>query len=319
MAAQAVNQTWHVLGAGAIGGWLACELQASDCPMTLLHHRDTEPTRRLALSKAASAASNKTSTSFTFKQESVAQESAITALLVCTKAWATEDAVRSVAHRLSENTQVVLLGNGMGLAERVLPLIGDAALVLGSTTAGCLRNDRNTLHLSSAGTTYLGPASADSHPPSWLPLWQRSLTQCHWQPDIRSILLAKTAVNAVINPLTAIHQVKNGALLEPELLCSTEAAIAEVQRLLTAAGETLIANALPSRVNDICQATAQNDSSMKVDLARGNPTEVEWILGWLLTHLVSEPPATPVLQALYDEIQTTEKVKRSASQPEHWS
>jgi hypothetical protein len=32
-----------------------------------------------------------------------------------------------------------------------------------------------------------------------------------------------------------------------------------------------------------------------------------------LTHLVSEPPATPVLQALYDEIQTTEQVRRSAS------
>jgi 2-dehydropantoate 2-reductase len=117
----------------------------------------------------------------------------------------------------------------------------------------------------------------------------------------------------VINPLTAIHQVKNGALLQPELLSSTEAAITEVQRLLTAADETVIANALPGRVNDICQATSENDSSMKVDLARGNPTEVEWILGWLLTHLVSEPPATPVLQALYDEIQTTEKLRRSAS------
>jgi 2-dehydropantoate 2-reductase len=117
----------------------------------------------------------------------------------------------------------------------------------------------------------------------------------------------------VINPLTAIHQVKNGALLKPELLSSTEAAITEVQHLLTAAGETAIANALPSRVKAICQATAENDSSMKVDLTRGDPTEVEWILGWLLTHLVSEPPATPVLQALYDEIQTTEKVSRSAS------
>jgi ketopantoate reductase len=52
---------------------------------------------------------------------------------------------------------------------------------------------------------------------------------------------------------------------------------------------------------------------MKVDLARGNPTEIEWILGWLLTDLVSEPPATPVLQALYDEIQIAEKVRRSAS------
>ena len=313
MAVQAVSQTWHVLGAGAIGGWLACELQTVDCPITLLHHRNTEPTRRLTLSKAASTTPNKAPTSFTFEQESVAQKSAITALLVCTKAWATEDAVRSVAHRLSENTQVVLLGNGMGLAERVLPLIGDATLVLGSTTAGCLRSDRNTLHLSSAGTTYLGSARADANPPSWLPLWQRNLTQCHWQPDIRSILLAKTAVNAVINPLTAIHQVKNGALLQPDLLYRTEAAVTEVQRLLTAAGETAIANTLPSRVKAICQATAQNDSSMKVDLARGNPTEVEWILGWLLTHLVSEPPATPVLQALYDEIQTTEKVRHSAS------
>ena len=308
-----MSQTWHVLGAGAIGGWLACELQTVDCAITLLNHRDTEPTRRLTLSKAASAAPNKAPISFTFEQEPVSQESAISALLVCTKAWATEAAVRSVAHRLSKNTQVVLLGNGMGLAERVLPLIGDAALVLGSTTAGCRRNDRNRLHLSSAGTTYLGPAGADSNPPSWLPLWQRSLTQCHWQPDIRSILLAKTAVNAVINPLTAIHQVKNGALLQPELLSRTEAAITEVQRLLTAADETVIANALPDRVKAICQATAQNDSSMKVDLANGNPTEAEWILGWLLTHLVSEPPATPVLQALYDEIQATEQVRRSAS------
>ena len=308
-----MSQTWHVLGAGAIGGWLACELQTIDCPITLLNHRDTEPTRRLTLSKAASAAPNKAPISFTFEQEPVSQESAISALLVCTKAWATEAAVRSVAHRLSKNTQVVLLGNGMGLAECVLPLIGDAALILGSTTAGCLRSDRNTLHLSSVGTTYLGSAGADSNPPAWLPLWQRSLTQCHWQPDIRSILLAKTAVNAVINPLTAIHQVKNGALLKPQLLSSTEAAITEVQRLLTAAGETAIADALPSRVKAICQATAANDSSMKVDLTRGDPTEVEWILGWLLTHLVTEPPATPVLQALYDEIQATEKVRRSAS------
>ena len=313
MAAPAMSQTWHVLGAGAIGGWLACELQTIDCPITLLNHRDTEPTRRLTLSKAASAAPNKEPISFTFEQEPVSQESAISALLVCTKAWATEAAVRSVAHRLSKNTQVVLLGNGMGLAECVLPLIGDAALILGSTSAGCLRSDRNTLHLSSVGTTYLGPAVADSNPPAWLPLWQRSLTQCHWQLDIRSILLAKTAVNAVINPLTAIHQVKNGALLKPQLLSSTEAAITEVQRLLTAAGETAIADALPSRVKAICQATAANDSSMKVDLTRGDPTEVEWILGWLLTHLVSEPPATPVLQALYDEIQATEKVRRSAS------
>ena len=313
MAVPTVSQTWHVLGAGAIGGWLACELQTVDCAITLLHHRDTEPTRRLTLSKATSATPNKAPISFNFEQESVELESAITALLVCTKAWATEDAVRSVAHRLSEQTQVVLLGNGMGLAERILPLIGDAALVLGSTTAGCFRSDRDTLHLSSAGTTYLGPAGADSQPPAWLPFWQRSLTQCHWQPDIRSILLAKTAVNAVINPLTAIHQVKNGALLKPELLSSTEAAITEVQHLLTAAGETVIANALPSRVKAICQATAENDSSMKVDLTRGDPTEIEWILGWLLTHLVSEPPATPVLQALYDEIQTTEKVRRSAS------
>ena len=313
MAFPAVSPSWHLLGAGAIGGWLACELQAPDCPITLLHHRDTEPTRRLTLSKASSAAPKDASTSFTFEQESVTEASAISTLLVCTKAWATEDAIRSVAHRLSKQTQVVLLGNGMGLAERIIPMIGGAEVLLGSTTAGCLRSDHNTLHLSSAGTTYLGPYRDDSPPPSWLPLWQRSLTQCHWQPDIRSILLAKTAVNAVINPLTAIHQVKNGALLEPELLRSTETAITEVQHLLTAAGETAIANALPGRVREICHATAQNHSSMKVDLARGNPPEIEWILGWLLKNLVSDPPATPALQALYDDIQAIEKKGLSAS------
>ena len=39
-------------------------------------------------------------------------ESSITHLLVCTKAWAVEDALRTVTHRLSSASTVVILCNG---------------------------------------------------------------------------------------------------------------------------------------------------------------------------------------------------------------
>ena len=139
-------------------------------------------------------------------------------------------------------------------------------------------------------------------PPIWLPDWQRGVPDCQWEPDIRSVLLAKVALNAVINPLTAIHGVSNGDLFAPLLREITAQSIEEVQRLLLAAGEAEIAATLPHRVRTVCEMTASNHSSMRVDMENGKQTEIDAIVGWLLTALVADPPATPHLRALYDAV-----------------
>ena len=134
---------------------------------------------------------------------------------VCTKAWAASEAISSVAERLTDQSTVVLLCNGMGLAEHVMPLLKGSTLVLGSTTAGCRKASENQLIQSGEGKTVLGTVNRPCGPPDWLSNWQQGVPAFSWTTDIRSVLLGKVALNAVINPLTALNKVANGALLAP--------------------------------------------------------------------------------------------------------
>ena len=290
-----MSQRWHVLGAGAIGGLFACRLQLGGADVTLLAREDEQPTRELILKSAQEQC-------FEFPQQSLAvSQQPIEHLLVCTKAWAVGEAIEAIAPRLSATSVVVLLCNGMGLAEAVAPLIGEAQLIVGSTTSGCRRSEKDELIVSGEGRTQLGTLDA-SPSPTWLSHWRQGVPDFEWETDIRSVLLAKVALNAVINPLTALHGVTNGELLQPPLQAITENVIKEVQNVLWAADAQEIASALPAQVRAVCSSTGANHSSMRVDLESGKRTEIDAIVGWLLSSLTPHPPATPLLSELYNAV-----------------
>ena len=289
---------WHVLGAGAIGSLFACRLQDAGMHVTLLTRHDASFQRKLKI------ASDPPRT-YHFPQQSITagedHGTPIEQLLVCTKAWAVADALAEITPRLGPDSTVVILCNGMGLAETALPLINGASLVLGSTTAGCRLTD-DELIPAGAGRTDLGGYRAGMAAPAWITHWQISVPECRWQTDIRTILLAKVALNAVINPLTALHRVENGALLSAPLSDDTQQVIAEVQALLVASGAHHTAAELPERVRAVCEQTARNHSSMRVDLDTGRRTEIEAIVGWLLRSAGPRPPETPLLSKAYRAI-----------------
>ena len=290
---------WHILGVGAIGGLFACRLQSGGADVTLLSRDCEEASRELVLKHTISER-------FHFPQQTItSNEDSIEHLLVCTKAWAVESAIKAVAPRLSATSVVVLLCNGMGLAEAVAPLIGEAQLVVGSTTSGCRRSSEGELIVSGDGRTQLG--MLDSSPaPTWLSPWRHGVPEFEWETGIRSVLLGKVALNAVINPLTALHGVTNGNLMQPPLQATTEDVIKEVQSLLCSADDGEIASALPARVRAVCNSTAANHSSMRVDMESGRRTEIDAIVGWLLSSFTPHPPATPILSELYDAVKKRE-------------
>ena len=290
---------WHILGVGAIGGLFACRLQSGGADVTLLSREREKPSRELVLKHTISER-------FHFPQQAITPgEDPIEHLLVCTKAWAVESAIKAVAPRLSATSVVVLLCNGMGLAEAVAPLIGEAQLVVGSTTSGCRRSSEGELIVSGDGRTQLG--MLDSSPaPTWLSPWRQGVPEFEWETGIRSVLLGKVALNAVINPLTALHGVTNGDLMQPPLQAITEDVIKEVQSLLCSADAGEIASALPAQVRAVCDSTAANHSSMRVDLENHRHTEIDAIVGWLLSSLIPHPPATPILSELYDAVKKRE-------------
>ena len=110
-----MSERWHVLGVGAIGGLFACRLQSGGAEVTLLTKKGEQLSRELILNSGQEQR-------FQFPQQNLAiGQEPIEYLLVCTKAWAVESAIEAIAPRLSATSVVVLLCNGMGLAEAVAP------------------------------------------------------------------------------------------------------------------------------------------------------------------------------------------------------
>ncbi|ANB11643.1 2-dehydropantoate 2-reductase PAN5 [Sugiyamaella lignohabitans] len=106
----------------------------------------------------------------------------------------------------------------------------------------------------------------------------------------------KLIVNAAINPLTAIFRCTNGQLLEME---NSEKVLYDIvkescsilkthARATFAEDDLLLVNTQlnPHRmlrvVQDVCRSTANNKSSMLVDVERGNSTELPYINGYLI-------------------------------------
>ncbi|SEN63815.1 2-dehydropantoate 2-reductase [Amphibacillus marinus] len=118
--------------------------------------------------------------------------------------------------------------------------------------------------------------------------------------DGERLLKEKVMINAVINPITAVYQVRNGAILtDPRLHEEAKNLAAEVARVLA-----LNFNEQWQRIVNIASRTSRNDSSMKVDIDQGRCTEVDGILGYLI-NLASSP--IPKIIDYYQAIKEMER------------
>ena len=100
--------------------------------------------------------------------------------------------------------------------------------------------------------------------------------------DIRQRLWQKLAINAVINPLTASHRVRNGELAGPRFRPWIVALVAEIAQIMQAEGVLPPDAGWQAFVDAVIEATAANRSSMLQDVLAGRPTERDAILGPLI-------------------------------------
>jgi 2-dehydropantoate 2-reductase len=206
----------------------------------------------------------------------------ISHLLVTTKAYDVRAAVASVAHLLREGCEVVLLVNGMGLAEKLACDLPHLAINCGTTTEGAYTIAARHIVHAGRGETRVG-RHGRSAPAPWFAAWARAIVPSAWEPEIEAVLWAKLAVNCVINPLTAVHGCRNGELAQrPELSDLVAALCEEVAAISRAAGFGAVANALPASVAGVIAGTADNRSSMLQDVLKGRQTEIDYITGYLL-------------------------------------
>lgn len=234
-------------------------------------------------------------------------------VLVLTKAGRTAQAAAAAAEALAPDGVTVTLQNGLGPADILAQALGAAHVAPGVTMQGASMEGPGLVRHGGAGPTYLAQRPQHSAQLAWLAdLLNRSGLESHLRDDIDGLVWGKLAVNAAINPLTALLAVPNGALLHSgearELL---RAAAREVQAVAVAAGITLPYPDAGLAAEEAAAKTAANRSSMLQDLARGAATEIEAISGAVVGRGLALGLPTPVNMLLYRLVKAREQLAQN--------
>ncbi|EMA48792.1 2-dehydropantoate 2-reductase [Halococcus morrhuae DSM 1307] len=111
-------------------------------------------------------------------------------------------------------------------------------------------------------------------------------------------LWRKLAVNAGINPTTALAGVENGALADDPLHDVASEAAREVARVAQVQGVELAESEAVAALESVVEATARNTSSMAQDVGAGTKTEIDAINGAVVDRADGRVPVNRTLAAL---------------------
>ena len=236
-------------------------------------------------------------------------------LIVSVKAPQTVKAIQRVTHRLTRESTIMFLQNGMGILDEVNEqLFPDEeyrpTYVIGVVTHGLYSNGPFSVEHAGEGTIALGAMPRMSQ---HKPLENENLSEL--SPSARYLMrtmtrtpvfvaigfpptgllqqqLDKLAVNCIINPITAIIDCKNGALLSNMyftrvirlLLAEISIVIQSMPELKNVPNVKMRFDTLRLEriVFSIANKTAENHSSMLQDVRLGRQTEIDYINGYIV-------------------------------------
>ncbi|WP_096779703.1 ketopantoate reductase family protein [Zobellella denitrificans] len=288
---------WTILGAGALGCVMAGLLRGRGEPVSLLLSERHRGHLHPSLDLITLAGRHQLVHTRPLFAEQAGQ---IRRLLVLTKAYQVVPALQAL-RGLPNETPIILLHNGLGVAEQVLALYPQNPLIVGVSSHGAMKEGPWLVRHTGRGETWLGPANPAANAHAGLAdALAGALGQIRWSPDIARLQHRKLAINAVINPLTACHRIRNGQLLEPRFNAVLAQLSEEVHQVMAALGEQEPLEDFRRRLHKVIELTATNYSSMHQDLAHGRPTEIDYITGYVLKHAGHLP--VPVCRQLYNEV-----------------
>lgn len=125
--------------------------------------------------------------------------------------------------------------------------------------------------------------------------------------DWREIVNQKWLANTVINPLTALYRVPNGALLDNEPLRRAMRNVFDEAVRVIDVGDR---EAAWRRLTAICRQTRDNRSSMLQDIEAGRKTEIDAILGEALAVAEARGEKLALIDFLYHSILGLERGRR---------
>jgi len=302
---------WAILGLGSIGSLWAGRFLDKNIPVELLFKNQA----RLEAIKNNGLTIRQNEESVTYHPEDLHTcddpGAPIHNLIITTKAQQTLPALHALARRINTNTILILLQNGMGVAQEIQKQLPHNPLFLGITTEGAYRTTPHTVVYAGKGDTWVG--SANMQKLATFPTLQTINQHCFWDENIHPRLWQKFAINCAINGLTVLFQCKNGELLQNKQAREQMTSIClEVESVLSKKGIQL-PEALQETAFNIAKRTSDNYSSMLQDFRAQRDLELDYLNAYLCREATRLNIETPHNQALVESIKQLTEAQRSES------
>ncbi len=229
-------------------------------------------------------------------------------ILIMVKSRQTERAAQQAQQILALDGLVLTLQNGIGNLEVLTAVLPPHQVALGVTSAGATVVAPGVIRQASWGETHLAQSAETAVSIQQIAtLLQQAAFPTTISDNVDTLVWGKLAINAAINPLTAILQVPNGYLAEDTMARKMmQAAANEVAHVAHAQNIHLPFPDAGQHALAVARATANNHSSMLQDVLRGVPTEIDFICGAVVKYGRKFNVPTPINAQLWAKIRKLE-------------
>lgn len=294
----------QIIGSGAIGSLIAAGAQKNHIPYSLAARAANRLTQRLMnYSGQALWFSDMLSPAEQLSEQDL--------LVLPLKVFQLADAAREWRDKMHPQTPVLLLHNGMGGLESVREVLPKHPIYQATTSHAAMKTNPHEVKHAGFGRTVFGeapdnPGSSARQLEYIFETLSRCLQPVTWHNNITEALWLKLAINAVINPLTTLHDIPNGELQSSRFTGHVRDICQEVALVMQAHRVNYSLATLQEQVQQVIKATAANFSSMHQDVKLKRRTEIDAINGFIVEAANKKGIDVPVNAFLYRKIKALE-------------
>lgn len=291
-----------IIGAGAVGQLTASFIAESGMSVTLVARRQgqVDELRSKYLTRVnVDGTKTVQKVASTTKLEELPQQDLI---VIAVKYGQLQELYKQLS-ALPNTVSLLFMQNGLAHFDEALRL-PQKNIAFCSVSFGAQLINQTTVQHRGVGACKIAIERGNSDAFNDLLQLSNSLYPVELVANAEQMLFEKAVFNCLINPLTAILQVKNG-----ELVTNKQAFLImrTLYQELTDAFEGL-EQAIPFfKVIDLCEKTASNTSSMLADRMQGKKSEIDTIVGVILEKALANGHDLPTLRTLYHQVLAIEE------------
>jgi 2-dehydropantoate 2-reductase len=240
-----------------------------------------------------------------------AQAKPVDWVLLCTKAQDTAASAAWLQRLCDTSTRVASLQNGIGHADRLRPLVGQATVVPAIVYYNGERLAPDRVRYRRTGEHDFCVAD-DAAGQAFAGLFDGTSLVTSLSPDFKTLAWRKLLLNAAANPISALTMQRNHVFHRDDIQALCHALLEETIAVARADGARLAADEAEQAMGRLLSVPADAGSSMYFDRMAGRPLEIDALSGAVVAAGERYEIATPLNRMLLTLARAAREVKVDA-------